>query len=278
MPPEGTERKCSECGTPYALAEFEFRRGRVKFCCPQCDKAYYGTSLRGHLEPEEFDCIGCGMHLAMERCVVRAHDMAREHEAMQKRDLPWLEPTNLGWFRRWWNTTNIAVSFQAGIARRLTRSPQPLRAVGFVLMNASIAYTTAGLAYGLLPICFGNWNILASIDLYDAMLAVAAIAGSVVATALFVAIPAALCAGLTRRGEPLGFARGYEIAAYSTGALILCLVPCCGALGVTLLWSSQTIGNFVSYFEGEPRSTRILAGVLSSMGFVGVAVLGYFLR
>jgi hypothetical protein len=28
VPPEGTERKCSECGAPYALAEFEFARGR----------------------------------------------------------------------------------------------------------------------------------------------------------------------------------------------------------------------------------------------------------
>ena len=278
VPPEGTERKCSECGAPYALADFEFARGKVKFCCLQCDKAYYGTSERGHLEPADFDCIGCGAHLTMERCVVRAHDMEREFEAMQLRDLPWLEPTDLGLFRRWSRTANLSLSFRAGIAQRLVRSPQPLRAAGFVLMNASIAYAAGGLATGLAELVFGNRS-LAGIDVYDAMLAVAVLAGAVVATAMFVAIPGALCAGLTRKGEPIGFARGYEIAAYSTGALLLNVIPCCGVLGGALLWSSQTIGNFVAFFDGERLVTRILAGVLSALGFILAAVgCYYFLR
>jgi hypothetical protein len=279
VPPEGTERKCSECGAPYALAEFEFARGKVKFCCLQCDKAYYGTSLSGHLEPAEFDCVGCGTHLTMERCVVRAHDMEREFEAMQKRGLPWLEPTGLGWPRRWWLTANLSVSLRAGVAQQLVRSPQPLRAAGFVLVNASMTYAAAVLANGLLELLFGNSvgnsPLLRGVDVYDAVLAVAALAGAVAATAMFVAIPAALCAGLTRKGEPLGFARGYEIAAYSTGALLLAFIPCCGVLVVALLWSSQTIGNFVAYFEGERLVTRILAGVLSALGFI-LAAVGFF--
>jgi hypothetical protein len=183
VPPEGTERKCSECGAPYALAEFEFARGKVKFCCLQCDKAYYGTSLSGHLEPAEFDCVGCGTHLTMERCVVRAHDMEREFEAMQKRGLPWLEPTGLGWPRRWWLTANLSVSLRAGVAQQLVRSPQPLRAAGFVLVNASMTYAAAVLANGLLELLVGNSG---GNSLGMATIGMAGLAGAGWAVAVFV--------------------------------------------------------------------------------------------
>lgn len=276
VPPEGVSRVCSECGTPYAVADFEFRRGRVKFCCPTCDKPYYGTSLRGHLEPERFDCVGCGANLTMERCLVRAHDMEREHEAMQKRDLPWLDQAKMGWFRRWWRTANFSTSFQSAVPHHLIRAPQPMRAVGFVLMNATIAYGFSAIAYILLPAVFGNMNLYAGIPPARVALALLSFVALVLATAAFAAIPALLCARLTKRGEPIGFARGYELAAYSTGALLVLCIPCCGGLAAALLLPSQTIGNFVAYFADEPKQTRVLAGVLSALGFV-LAAVGVYL-
>ena len=68
-PAPGAQRVCSECGEPYQPGDFRFARGKVRFCCPQCDTGYYGTSAEGHLEPAAFDCVGCGRHLTMNDCV-----------------------------------------------------------------------------------------------------------------------------------------------------------------------------------------------------------------
>ena len=51
----GGDRCCSECGAAYKPSDFDFVRGKVRFCCPHCDTGYYGTSPRGHLEPIAFE-------------------------------------------------------------------------------------------------------------------------------------------------------------------------------------------------------------------------------
>lgn len=267
VPPEGVGRVCSECGTPYAAADFDYGRGKVRFCCTGCETGYYGTSERGHLEPAEFNCIGCGMRLNMDRCVIRAHNMERENEAMQQRDLPWLEEGSLGWVRRWWRTVRLSHANTALLVPLLIRPPKLLPAAMFVLTNALLAGATVGGSYGLFPMLFPGGRVTA-LDPSVIGLALIGILAFAIATALFCAIPAVCCSWITRRGEPIGFARGYEIAAYSTGGLLFTIIPCCGFLIGPVVWASQTIGAFAAYFAGEPLGTRILAGVCAAAGFV----------
>ena len=63
-------RQCPECGTPFTPSEFEFVINSVRYCCPHCNQAYYGTSEKGHLVPSEFDCVTCGRHLTMDEMVL----------------------------------------------------------------------------------------------------------------------------------------------------------------------------------------------------------------
>ena len=270
VPPEGVGRVCSECGTPYTAADFDYGRGKVRFCCPGCTTGYYGTSERGHLEPAEFDCIGCGAHLNMERCIIRAHNMERENEAMQQRDLPWLEEGSLGWIRRWWRTTNLSLSNTARVVPLLTRPPKPLLAAVFATVNAFLSSVIGGGIYALVPFIFSRSG-LATVDAYALGLAILGIVASSLAITIFCAIPAVCCCWITRKGEPLGFARGFELSAYSTGALLFAIIPCCGFIIAPVVWASQVIGTFVAYFEGEPLGTRILAGVCSAAGFIATA-------
>jgi len=270
VPPEGVGRVCSECGTPYTAADFDYGRGKVRFCCPGCTTGYYGTSERGHLEPAEFDCIGCGAHLNMERCIIRAHNMERENEAMQQRDLPWLEEGSLGWIRRWWRTTNLSLSNTARVVPLLTRPPKPLLAAVFATVNAFLSSVIGGGIYALFPFIFSRSG-LATVDAYALGLAILGIVASSLAITIFCAIPAVCCCWITRKGEPLGFARGFELTAYSTGALLFAIIPCCGFIIAPVVWASQVIGTFVAYFEGEPLGTRILAGVCSAAGFIATA-------
>ena len=268
-PREGEPRVCNECGTPYSAADFDFGRGKVRFCCPNCDTGYYGTSDKGHLEPAEFNCIGCGTRLTMDRCVIRAHDMAREHEAMQRRELPWLEEGSLGWVRRWWRTAKLSLSNAPQLVPLLSRPPKPMRAAVFLLVNSTIATAAlVGLTFGSrMPLA------VAALDPLELLVMLGALLASVLAIVLYAAIPAFLCSFLTRKGEPLGFGRAYEIAAYTSGSLLISIIPCCGPALGGIWWMAQIIQGFASAFEGESWIKRFAAGILAFFGFASVAIV-----
>lgn len=270
-PREGEPRVCSECGAPYSAADFDFGRGMVRFCCPNCDTGYYGTSDKGHLEPAEFDCIGCGTHLTMDRCIIRAHDMAREHEAMQGRELPWLEQGTLGGVRRWWGTAMLSLSNAPQLVPMLTRPPRPLRAAAFLLVNAFIASAVTS-SLSLLGFAFGSrMPTLATLDAVALLGTLGIFAASVLGIVVYAALPAFLCSFLTRKGQPLGFGRAYEVAAYTSGALLISVIPCCGPAIGGIWWMVQIIQGFAGAFEGEPLPKRVAAGLLAFVGFASGA-------
>lgn len=274
VPREGEPRVCSECGTPYSAADFDFGRGKVRFCCPNCETGYYGTSIKGHLEPAEFDCIGCGAHLTMDRCIIRAHDMEREHEAMQQRDLPWLEESTAGWFRRWYRTVNLTISSAARIGPLLNRPPMPLRAAWFLLLNSAVCVGLGGAFTLILPMLAGGavpW--MQGGQLMGLLVAGALLLASVLAIVVVSALPALCCCWLTRKGEPIGFARAYELVAYTSGALLISAVPCCGGPIAVIWWAIQVEQAVLGYLDGEPFATRLAAALLSLTGFIAAGVL-----
>ena len=62
---------CPECGTSFKPTDHEFSLGQVRFCCPDCDQAYYGDGPAGHLQPAEFECVSCRRWLSEDECVIR---------------------------------------------------------------------------------------------------------------------------------------------------------------------------------------------------------------
>lgn len=274
VPPEGVGRVCSECGAPYAAADFDYGRGKVRFCCPGCDTGYYGTSERGHLEPAEFNCIGCGAHLTMDRCVIRAHDMEREHEAMQQRDLPWLAEGSLGWIRRWWSTARLSLSNATRLGPMLTRPPSVLKAAAFLGVNATIAVVLGGAAPWGFGLLVSPGARMAPIDGTLLLIAVGATLATIVTLVVYAAVPALLCCMLTRGGKPLGFGRSYEIAAYTSGALLISAIPCCGAILGGIWWMVQLIQGYAGAFENESGLKRAAAGLLAFVGFIS-GIVGF---
>jgi hypothetical protein len=64
------DRRCPDCGTPFTPSERSLPRGGVRFLCPHCDAAYYGTSAEGHLVPRRFACVQCAQTIDMDEMIV----------------------------------------------------------------------------------------------------------------------------------------------------------------------------------------------------------------
>lgn len=277
VPPEGQPRVCSECGSPYAAADFDYGRGKVRFCCPGCGTGYYGTSPRGHLEPAAFRCVGCGAALTMDRCVIRAHDMDHEGQAMQRVELPWLDPGATDGFRRWWRTTKLGITSAPGLVAALTRPPRPLRAAAFVALSAVIGSSSTVVVVVLGPGVRGGWAGPPGSVVDQVVVGLGIILMVALGTAVFAAIPALFCGLLTRKGEPIGTGRAYEIVAYSSAVFVVGILPCCGAGLGALLWMLATARGFEAALAGEPLGKRVLASLLTIAGFGGTVAAVFLL-
>ena len=80
---------CPECGSVFDPSEFEFPVGRVRFCCPHCDQAYFGDGDGGHLVPSAFECVGCGRSIDESECTVRPVEGYDEAD-LEVASVPWL--------------------------------------------------------------------------------------------------------------------------------------------------------------------------------------------
>ncbi len=88
-------RDCPECGSPFKPSDYEFVINSVRFCCPHCNQAYYGTGEFGHLVPIEFDCASCGTHIHMDETIVLPTENVREEQTQVDQN-PWLDRRKRG--------------------------------------------------------------------------------------------------------------------------------------------------------------------------------------
>ena len=266
-------RECPECGLPFRPREYEFVVNSVRFCCPHCDQAYYGTGVNGRLVPEQFDCISCGQHIAMDAMILRPAEGATEEQTKVDR-MPWLERKERGAIKAWLVTVGRAHVD----APRLMRSVPEGSATGPALVYAILTtcvFVFVGLALPILliglgmlvfgrggdptePVIFGliSWGVVAG-----ALLVLLAMWG--VATHGLLMITG---------GTKYSLGRTFQALCYSCGAAALMAVPILGIhpfIFIPLTW--WVVSGILMVAEGQGVNAGRAA--FATLAFPTVVVL-----
>jgi len=235
-----TSRTCPECGSPFRPSQFEFLPNAVRYCCPHCQQAYYGTDASGHLVPRAFDCVSCGHHIDMDETILLPAEGVDE-DGTGVSAQPWLEPADRGFFRRWFDTTIMAMVRPTDLARATPDQAPLTTAWGYALLNlgvvafVSLAFvlTCVGLSVGVAarssPGGFGTGGAgLAPLLVAQA----GAQAVYLAATVVFVLIWIGCTHGLLRlTGAHAGTIRTTTHAIlFASGTHVLSIIPCVGSL------------------------------------------------
>lgn len=153
------ERRCPECGDPFAPTDHHFTPNAVRFCCPHCDQNYYGTGERGELVPDHFTCVTCGQAVTMDEMIVRPHDPDKEQYAVVE-PLPWIRRRRDGTIRSWWRTLLFGIHSPHRIAEAVPPDSSGWSPVGFMVLTLAmlmlIGYGGPGAVFDvLLPMLSG---------------------------------------------------------------------------------------------------------------------------
>lgn len=103
-----TTRQCPECGESFKPGDFEFVPNAVRFCCPHCEQEYYGTTEKGHLEPEEFVCVECVRSIRMDEMILRPRADVSDAQT-RPGVMPWFEREHRGRCKAFFQTIGMAM-------------------------------------------------------------------------------------------------------------------------------------------------------------------------
>lgn len=134
---------CPECGTSFKPTDYEFPVGRLRFCCPDCDQAYYGDGPTGHLQPAEFECVSCRRRLTEDECVIRP--LVGEAE-IASQIAPLFQP-NTTLVKRFFRTCGWAMVRPVELGNGTPVSSSTMTAVAFMAVIQFL-----GLAVGAFPL------------------------------------------------------------------------------------------------------------------------------
>ena len=238
-------RQCPECGTPFVPSQYEFVPNSVQFCCPHCQRAYYGTGPRGHLVPPAFQCAACGRHIRMDEMVLLPTAGLEEDQTRVDR-MPWLDRERSGFFKSWFLTIGRSMISPGRLMRSVPPDSPAHKAWWYaVWTNTPIMLLSAGgvVLFGLVLVSQvlggGVWAALAGLG---AVLCVALLL-AVVGTVVGIAIWGGLAHALLRLTGPTAGRLGHTCQAicYSTGANVLTALPCLGAYFGWIWWIVSAI-------------------------------------
>ena len=273
-PADGSPRQCPECGTAYTVDRYAFAHAAVEFSCPKCSKVYYGTDEKGHLVPREFDCVGCGEHLAMERCTLRPAPGVSDAQAMRVEPLPWLTASGGLPLGAWWRTVAACISKPSMVAARseaIADIGPPIRFLGLTLgivyaISAAIALLftllAVGLMVGVVPTGAANASALTMVlvTVINGFVSMAMMVGGLALAA--VVIPRFV------EGENVNFRRMFSVLSFGSASVVFYLVRICGGLIGPVVWivmCSQAIAGAVP--QGR-ASTAVVVTVACLLGAV----------
>lgn len=284
-------RECPECGSPFTPSDFQFKPGAVKYCCPDCDQEYYGTSPQGHLIPRSFTCVGCSRQVDMDEMKLIPAE-GWEDSTASRLETPWLRP-NEGFIKRWFGTVGWSyvkpIDLMRGVPTGtgtgsawwfmiLTQIVAGLLGIGLPLLVIGIivAITSSGRG-GAVGLGFLGFSGLSSV-------------GSILVTILYAVIWAALAHGTLRITGGCAHSIGRTMSAvfYASGTMAIQAVPCIGPYCfsyVVMVW--WLISAVLMVAEGQKVSGAraslavlwfpigtVLAFVGLYIGFIVLAVAG----
>lgn len=227
-------RQCPECGTAFRPDDHEFVINSVRFCCPYCDQAYYGTGAKGHLVPFEFNCVKCSHRVSMNDMVLRPAEGIGEEQTKVDR-MPWIDRSSKGWMRAWFATIGQALVAPGRLMRGVPEEASIGPAWGF----AALTHVVVTIVNAIPLFCLMLIPLAASVS---GGRSAAAGAGAFVGISLgfvgfgflFLLIGTGLWVaashGLLRLTGPTlsGMGRSCQAICYSAGANILTATPCLG--------------------------------------------------
>lgn len=146
-------RVCPECGSPFRPSEFQFVVNSVRFRCPHCEQDYYGTGPDGHLEPSEFDCIGCGRRIGLDEMVLLPTEGVHEVRTLPGRN-PWVERRENTWGGAWVRTVGMAIGEPRALGRHTPANSSAWRAFVFAVITNLLYVSLGGLWLIAFPLLF----------------------------------------------------------------------------------------------------------------------------
>ncbi|MHC4217570.1 MAG: hypothetical protein ACYSU7_03855 [Planctomycetota bacterium] len=241
-------RQCPECGSAFRPGAYEFRPNAVRFCCPHCNQAYYGTDEKGHLQPAEFACVTCGQYLRLNDMVLLPAEGVTESQTRAAANR-WLERQRAGWFKSWFSAIGQSLMSPGQLMRGtpvessmgqawwfLTVTVVAVLILSFVpvlcmtaglpmLLSATGAPPQGGPGPGLLV------AIMSGMTLVSFLIVIPMFLG-------FVGLWGLITHGVLRLGGPghETIRRTFQALCYSSGTYATAVIPCLGSYVGPIWW------------------------------------------
>ncbi len=270
------ERVCPECGMGFQPGDYDFNANAVGFACPHCALVYYGTSVRGHLVPEQFDCLECGRPIHMNEMILTPAEGVEEQRlaeglAPDRAENPW--HVSRGWklWRAFFSTLGKSISAAPRLMETTPTDSSPARAGAWAALLGALSLTIGGAWCGCSPFM---WLAASGTSGASALVAFAIVLVLVPAWILIYGFAAHSLLRASGGGEH-GLSRTYQAVAYSAGPLVLCAVPMLGGLlmlpafvwwGVNAsgaLRSGQRVGAWRAVFAALVPMFALIAGLVT---------------
>lgn len=274
------DRRCPECGTGFRPSEFDFVLNSVRFCCPHCNQAYYGTGPRGHLMPSTFACVSCRQTVSMDDMILLPTEGVREEQTNVEVN-PWLQRREQGLVRCWMSTALKALGTPNRLIEATPEGASTLSATLFALLTNGL-YVCTGL---ILPIAVfmliavfgargGAAGALGPIGSLGIMY-LACVAAVMLGAFLWAAVAHGIL--LTTGPVTSGIGRTAQCMLYSSAAMVILAIPCIGFyfgfIGVIWWGVSATLMLKVGQRVETWRAVVAVVAPLVAIAAVGVALL-----
>lgn len=269
-------RICPECGAEFKVRDFEFAINGVRFCCPGCKQCYFGTSLQGHLVPDEFDCVTCNRHLRMDEMILLPAQGVAEHQTRGDA-MPWLERGRTGRWSAFFSTFARSLSMPDKLIALVPAERSALEAFRygwlvlclFALINFSFVFWDFGK--------LGLGGMGAGGKVLNLVIAIVASCATAAVILILQTLTAHAILSIRSTGRSLG--RTMHCLGYSTPAAVWCAIPCLGTLlsPLLLLWWYINSAKMLRTVYGASRAICVIAVItlplLVVAGWVAIMVL-----
>ena len=280
-------RLCPECGRAFRPGDYEFVRNSVKFCCPHCNQAYYGTGPKGHLVPAEFDCVRCSRRIGMdEMALLPAEGVDEKQTALDY--MPWLERRRRGWWRAWGSMVWRALVAPSRLMRSVPESSPVKQAWWFaVATNALVMLVSiipAICVMGVFPLLLLRLGNPAGatppvsflVAVMGGVMGFGIFAGFVMLLLVIILLWGIAVQLLLRMSGSVSasIGRTYQALCYSSGVNVTTVIPC---LGVYVGWIWWIVSAILMIKEAHKvHGVRATFAVLSFPVALLVLVAGLY--